>query len=116
MSIDMYQTKDDVVVKAALSGVKPEEVDITITGDTLTIKGEHKEEEETKEKNYLYREFRYGNFSRSVTLPVEVKGDKADASFEDGLLMVTMPKSEGIKPKQIKVKTKGAIEGKKVEG
>jgi len=113
LSIDVCQTKDDVVVKAALPGVKPEEVNITITGDTLTIKGEHKKEEETKEKDYLCRECRYGAFSRSVTLPVEVESDKADASFEDGMLTVTIPKAEEFKPKQIKVKARDAIESKK---
>ena len=111
--IDMYQTKDEVVVKAALPGVKPEEVDITITGDILTIKGEHKEEQETKEEDYLYREQRYGSFRRSVAIPVQVKHDKAKATFEDGVLTLTIPKAKAVKPKQLKVKTKGAIEGKK---
>ncbi len=113
LPIDMYQTKDEVVVKAALPGIKPEEVDITITGDILTIKGEHKEEQETKEEDYLYREQRYGSFRRSVAIPVQVKHDKAEATFEDGVLTLTIPKAEAVKPKQIKVKTKGAIEGKK---
>ena len=67
--IDMYHTGKDVVVKATLPGVKPEEVDITITGDTLTIKGEAKADEEVKREDYLYQEHRYGVFSRSVTLP-----------------------------------------------
>jgi len=106
LPIDVYQTKDDVIVKATVPGIKPEEVDIT-------IKGEHKEEEDTKEKDYLCRECRYGAFRRSVTLPVEMNGDKADASLEDGILTVTIPKAEEIKPKQIKVRAKGAIEGKK---
>jgi len=113
LPIDMYQTKDEVVLKAALPGVKPEEVDITITGDTLTIKGEHKEEKETKEEDYLYKEHRYGAFSRSVTIPIQVESDKAEAVFENGILTLTVPKSEQVKPKQIKVKAKGVIEGKK---
>ena len=113
LPIDMYQTKDDVVVKAALPGVKPEEVDITITGDTLTIKGEHKEEQESKGEDYLYKEHRYGTFSRSVTIPPQVKSDEAEATFENGVLTLTIPKAEEIKPKQIKVKAKGIIEGKK---
>jgi len=113
LPIDMYQTKDEVVLKAALPGVKPEEVDITITGDTLTIKGEHKEEKETKEEDYLYKEHRYGAFSRSVTIPIQVESDKAEAVFENGILTLTIPKSEQVKPKSIKVKAKGAIEGKK---
>ena len=113
LPIDMYQTKDDVVVKAPLPGVKPEELDISITGDTLTIKGEHKEEQEVKEEDYLCKERRYGTFSRSVTVPVAVKSDKAEATFENGILTLTMPKAEEVKPKQIKVKAKGVIEGKK---
>ena len=111
--IDMYQTDDDVVVKTSLPGINPDEVDITVTGDTLTIKGEHKEEQETKEENYHYKERRFGSFSRTVDLPAVVKSDKADATFEDGVLTLTMPKSEETKPKQIKIKSKKAIEGDK---
>ena len=113
--IDLYQTRDNVVVKATLPRVNPEEVDVSITGDTLTIKGEHKEEKEIKEEDYLCKECRYGAFSRSVTLPPEIKSDKAEAVFENGILTLTIPKSEQVKPKQIKVKAKvkGAIEGKK---
>ena len=84
LPIDMCQTKDELVVKAALPEVKPEEVDISITGDILTIKGEHKEEQETKEKDYLCKECRYSAFSRSVALPLQVKSDKAEAVFENG--------------------------------
>jgi HSP20 family protein len=111
--IDMYQTQDNLVVKAALPGVKPEEVDITINDDVLTIKGEHQEEQENKEDDYLYRERYYGAFSRSVTIPVKVKSEKAEATFEDGVLTLTIPKADEIKPKRIKVKPKGAIEAKK---
>jgi len=111
--IDMYHTANDVVIRAALAGVKPEEVDITITGDTLTIKGETKAEQEIKREDYLYQEHRYGTFSRSVTLPSGLNSDKAEASFDNGILTLTIPKSEEIKPKQIKVKAKGGIEGKK---
>jgi HSP20 family protein len=113
LPIDMYQTANDVVVKASIPGLKPDEVDISITGDTLTIKGEHKEEKEAKEQDYLYRERRYGAFSRSLTIPVPVKTDKAEATFENGVLTLTLPKAEEVKPKQIKVKAKAAIEGAK---
>ncbi len=108
--VDMYQTDGEVVVKATLPGIKPEEVDITITGDALTIKGEHKEEKEVKEENYIRRERRYGSFTRTVLIPVSVQGDKAEASFEDGVLTLTLPKAEEIRPKQIKVKPKARIE------
>jgi len=118
MAVDMYQTANDVVVKAACPGVKPEEVDVSITGDILTIKGEHKEETEVKEDNYFRKERRYGTFSRSVQIPVPVKTDKAEAVFDNGVLTLTLPKTEAVKPKQIKVKPKAVIEGakpKKVE-
>jgi len=113
LPIDMYQTANEVVVKAALPGLKPEEVDISISGDTLTIKGEHKEEQEVKQEDYFYKERRYGSFSRSVTIPVQVKSDKAEAVFENGVLTLTLPKAEEIKPKQIKIKPKVMIEGGK---
>jgi HSP20 family protein len=115
LPIDMHQTADEVVVKASVPGLKPEEVDISITGDTLTIKGEHKEEKEVEEENYIYKERRYGTFSRSMLIPVKVKSDKAEAVFEDGVLTLTLPKAEEVKPRQIKVKTKQIAEGKKAE-
>jgi HSP20 family protein len=107
--VDMYQEKDSLVVKAALPGVKPEEVDITIDDNVLTISGEHKEEQETKEDEYIRRERYYGAFSRSVAMPIKVKGDKAEATFEEGVLTLTLPKADEVKPRQIKVKPKGAI-------
>ena len=113
LAIDMYQTDDDVVVKASLPGLKPEEVDISVTGDTLTIRGEHKEEKEVKQEDYLYKERRYGVYNRSVTMPVQVKAEKAEAVFDNGILTLTLPKAEETKPKQIKVKAKAAIEGGK---
>jgi len=111
--IDMYKTDKDVVVKAALPGVKPEEVDITIDGDTLTIKGEHKQEEEIKKENYFYKEHRYGTFNRSVILPAGLNTDKAKASFSNGILALTIPMSEETKPKQIKIEVKDTAEDKK---
>ena len=106
LAIDVYETKDNVVVKASLPGVKPEEIDVTITGNTLTLRGESKEENEVKEENFIRKERRYGSFSRSVTLPDGLKSDQADASFENGMLTLKIPKSEESKPKSIKVKTK----------
>jgi HSP20 family protein len=105
-ALDVYQTPNEVVVKAALPGVKPEDISIDITGETLTIRGEHKAEQEIKEKDYLYQERRYGAFSRSVALPSGLKPDKAEATMEDGVLTLTIPKAEEVKPKAIKVKAK----------
>jgi HSP20 family protein len=115
MPVDMYQTENEVVVKTALPGMKPEDVEITITGDTLSIRGEKKADEKVKREDYIYQEHRYGTFSRTVTLPAGLDTNKADANFEDGVLTLTIPKSEQVKPKQIKIKAKGAIEGKKEE-
>ena len=106
LAVDMYETKDDVVVKATLPGVKPEDVDLTITGDTLTLRGETKEEKETKEENYFRRERHFGSFSRSIQLPAGLQTDKAEASFENGVLTLKLPKSDQVKPKSIKIKAK----------
>jgi HSP20 family protein len=111
--VDIYQTANDLVVKAALPGVRPEDVDISITGDIITIKGEHKEDQEIKEENYLRKEHRYGAFSRSVTIPISIQSDKAEAVFENGVLTLTLPKAEEVKPKQIKVKAHPVIESAK---
>jgi len=114
-ALDVYQTPSEVVVKAALPGVKPEEVDITISGDVLTIKGETKAEQEVKREDYLCQEHRYGAFTRSITLPSALNTEKAEATFEDGVLTLSIPRTEEAKPKAIKVKPKGVIEGKKEE-
>ena len=105
-AIDMYQTDDDVVVKAAIPGFKADEVQINVTGDVLTLRGETKHEEETKDKAWHIREQRWGSFERSITLPTDVKADKASADFENGILTVTLPKAEEVKPKTITVKAK----------
>ncbi len=106
MAIDMYQTDDDVIVKAALPGIKADEVQINITGDVLTIKGETRQEEENKDKAWHIREQRWGAFERSVALPTAVTSDKAKAEFENGILTITLPKAEEVKPKTISVKAK----------
>ena len=105
-AIDMYQTGDDVVVKASLPGLKAEDVDITVTGETLTLRGEYKQENEQKETSYHIREVRTGSFERSILLPTDVKADKAKADFENGILTITMPIAEEVKPKSISIKAK----------
>jgi len=112
-ALDVYQTPNEVVVKATLPGLKPEDVSIDITGETLTIKGESKAEQEIKKEDYLYQERRYGSFSRSVVLPGGLKADNAEATMEDGVLTLTIPKAEEIKPKAIKVKAKEKPKEKK---
>jgi len=107
LAVDMYETDNDVVVKTAVPGVKPEDIDVSITGDVLTIKGETKAEEKIEKANYIRQERRYGAFSRSITLPSTVVADKAAAEFENGVLTLTLPKAEEVKPKTITVKAKG---------
>lgn len=105
-AVDLYQTNDEVVVKAALPGMKSDDVQISITGDLLTLKGEFKQEEEKKERAYHLREQRYGAFERTFTLPTAVVSDKAKAEFDNGILTITLPKAEEVKPKMITVKAK----------
>jgi HSP20 family protein len=103
-SLDVHQTPDEIVVTAALPGLRPEDVDITITGQTLSIRGEFKADDEISRDQYLYRERRYGTFHRQLQLPVRVQGDSAAADFENGVLTLRIPKSEEVKPRQIQVK------------
>jgi HSP20 family protein len=106
VDLDMYQTDNDIVIESAVPGVKPQDLKISVTSDVLTIRGEVKVDEEVEEANYHLRERRYGSFSRSVTLPGKVVADKAVAEFKDGVLNLTLPKAEEIKPKTITVKAK----------
>lgn len=104
-AVDMYQNKDEIVVKAAIPGIKPEDIDISVAGDLLTIKGETKEEEKIEEGSYIRKERRYGQFVRELNLPTQVNADKAKAEFEHGVLTLRLPKAEAVKPKSITVKT-----------
>lgn len=106
-AIDVHETADDVVVTAALPGVKPEDVDITMTGQSLTLKGELKADETIDRDQYLYRERRYGTFTRSLQLPVRVQGEGAEATFSDGVLTLRIPKAEEVKPRQIRINAGG---------
>lgn len=105
-AVDMYQTDDDVVVKASLPGFKAEEVQINITGEILTLRGEMRHEEEKNDKAWHIREQRWGSFERALALPTDVISDKAKAEFENGILTITLPKAEEVKPKTITVKAK----------
>jgi len=105
-TMDMYQTDDDVVVKATIPGISPDDLDIQITGDTLTIRGEINQEETEENAKYHIRERHYQSFSRSLTLPALVVSDKADAQINNGVLTLTLPKAEEVKPKVICVKAK----------
>jgi HSP20 family protein len=102
-ALDMYDVNGSVAIEFALPGVRPEEVNITVTGNTLTVKGEHKAKEEIEEKDYYRHEFAYGVFSRTVELPTYVDTEKVEAKFEDGLLKLIVPKVAEAQPKRIEI-------------
>jgi HSP20 family protein len=104
LPLDVYTTPEEIVINASLPGLTPDEVDIVIEGDTLTIRGQLRPPLENVE--YLFQERAYGAFSRTLTLNVPVEADKAEAAFENGVLTLTLPKAEATKPKVIKVKSK----------
>lgn len=106
LPVDLVEDDQEFRLTAELPGMKPEDVDISISGNTLTIKGEFTEEQEGERKNIHFRERRYGKFQRTATLPSTVDADKIEASFENGVLKLSLPKKEQAKPKQIPVKTK----------
>ncbi|HVM25499.1 MAG TPA: Hsp20/alpha crystallin family protein [Candidatus Limnocylindrales bacterium] len=101
--IDVHETADEIVVTAVLPGLRAEDVDITMTGQNLVLRGEFKADESVNREQYLYRERRYGSFSRSLQLPVRVEGDRAEATFIDGILTLRIPKAEEVKPRQIRI-------------
>jgi HSP20 family protein len=103
-ALDVYEQKDDLIVKAEIPGLTKDEIDITLEGNTLTIKGEKKKEEEIKEEDYYRCERTYGAFSRSIDLPAAVHTDKVNASFNNGVLEIRLPKTEEAKKNVVKVK------------
>lgn len=104
LNIDMYQTKDNVIVKSTIAGVRPEDIDITVANDMLTIKGARRREEHVSEDDYFYQECYWGNFSRSVIIPVDIDSEHIEADLKDGMLTVVVPKAAKAKTKKIKVK------------
>jgi len=104
--VDIYQDKDNVVVEMPLAGVDPKKIDISVEDNVLTVKGSMDEKKEVKEKDFYRKEIRRGTFERSLTLPVEVKGEKAQADFEGGMLKIVLPKKVAVKKKKVTVKVK----------
>ncbi len=104
LSIDVYQTDKDIIVKSTIAGVKPDDIDISINNDMLTIRGKRQMLEEVDEDDYLYRECYWGAFSRSLILPVEIKAEKIEACLENGVLTVVLPKAKNRSRMEIKVK------------
>ena len=103
LSIDMYQTKDNVVIKSTIAGVRPEDIDVTIANDMVTIRGERKRDFEASSEDYFYQECYWGSFSRSVVLPVDVDIDSVNADLKDGILTVVLPKAAKAKAKKVRV-------------
>ncbi|MDD5398931.1 MAG: Hsp20/alpha crystallin family protein [Dehalococcoidia bacterium] len=112
-AVDIYETEDKIGLKAAMPGVKADDIDINVTPEGVTIKGESKSENEVKDEHYVRREFRYGAFARTIALPRGLKIDKAEASMDSGVLTLEIPKAEEVKPKSVKVKARA--EAKKLE-
>jgi len=104
LALDVAEDQESYMVKASIPGVDPNDVEVTLTDNTLTIKGEVKEEKDVEESNYHLRERRFGSFTRSVTLPLPVDADKVEATHENGVLSLRLPKTEAVKPKKISVK------------
>ncbi|EKE20386.1 MAG: Small heat shock protein [uncultured bacterium] len=104
LTIDVYQTDAEIVIKSTIAGVKPEDLDVTINNDMVTIKGERKNEEVVHNENYYYQECYWGGFSRSVVLPVDIISDKAEASLKNGILTIRLPKADTTKTKRIQVR------------
>ena len=108
LPLDVRETADAFVVQASLPGVRPEDVEVTVHGDTLTIRGERKAEEERQGETWHLRERRAGSFRRMLTLTVPVDADRATAEHDHGVLTLRLPKAESARPKQIKVAPVGA--------
>ena len=105
LTIDVYQTPNEIVIKSTIAGVRPENIDITITNDMITIKGSRQKDEEVKAEDYYYQECYWGAFSRSVILPVDVEADRAKAMMKNGILTIKLPKAEKVKTKKIVIQT-----------
>ncbi len=104
LTIDIYQTENDIVIKSTIAGATSEDIDVSITNEMVTIKGIRKKDENIPPENYYYQELYWGPFSRSIILPVDIDSNKVKASMKDGILTIRLPKAEKLKTKTIKVK------------
>lgn len=102
-AVEMYDTGDEVVVRAEMPNIDPSNVDVTVTAEAITLKGTVRQDEEKKDRSYYRRELRYGSYVRTLPLPAEVKGGDAKATYKDGVLEVKIPKAERAKPTSVKV-------------
>ncbi len=103
LSVDVYQTADEIVIKSTIAGVKPNDLDVTINNDMVTIKGKREDAKEVTEENYFYQECYWGGFSRSIILPVEVKAEEAKAQLKNGVLTIRLPKAKKSKSVSVKI-------------
>lgn len=115
-AVDVFDTQEAVVLKAELAGMDPDDIQIEVEDNVLTIKGERKFEEKVDEERYYRVERRFGSFQRDLALPQGVKPEDISAAYEDGVLTVTVPKVEEEKPKRIEVKAKKTVEARKTDG
>ncbi len=104
LNIDMYQTKDNVIIKSTIAGVRPDDIDITVANDMVTIQGSRSREEKISDDDYFYQECYWGGFSRSVIVPVDIDSEHIEADLKDGILTVIVPKAAKAKTKKVKVK------------
>lgn len=104
LTIDVYQTDNEIVIVSTIAGVTSKDLDVTITNDMVTIKGERKNRTKIRQEDYFYQECYWGPFSRSVILPIDVDAEKSGAELKDGVLIVSLPKSEKVKSKKIPIK------------
>lgn len=104
LTVDVYQDKDNVIVQSTVAGVNPDDLEVNITNESITIRGKREKMEKIEEKNYFYQECFWGKFSRSIILPVEVNPEDSTAVLKNGVLTITMPKSTKRKAKKLKVK------------
>jgi HSP20 family protein len=105
-AVDIYDSKDNVMVRVDIPGMKKDEIDVSVHKDTLIIKGEKKQEKELKEKDFVRTERFYGSFNRAIRLPAEVQAEKVNATYKNGVLELVLPKKEESKPKQLKIDIK----------
>lgn len=104
LNIDMYQTKDNVIIKSTIAGVRPDDIDITVANDMVTIQGSRSREEKIHDDDYFYQECYWGGFSRSVIVPVDIDSEHIEADLKDGILTIIIPKAAKAKTKKVKVK------------
>ena len=112
LPLDVVETDEAFVVKASIPGINPDQVEVTFTDNVLTLKGEVQADEEMKEARYHLRERRFGSFARSISLGARIDGDKIQADYDHGVLTLTLPKAEELKPRRIAVKASKMIDAK----